>query len=309
MHDNKEHHPSEADITKFEAPLVSILIPSFNHEKYIVDCLESVKSSDYENLELIILDDGSSDKTFELADQWLHVNQERFVRASCSRQSNSGICKTLNSLVSSSSGEYISALASDDQLLPQGISYQVSCALKTNAGLVLSDCELIDENGSLIALSAFEYFGKNAIRLKNKSFLHLDILLNWNLPYPHHFIKRALFDSLGPYNANYLIEDYDFCLKALFNSNLELCQHSSWRYRIRLSDRVTPGLDKCEILRNVRAIQESHLHHAKGLENLTLKAVIYQEEVTKKPFNVKVRFAWFVYKVMRLFLKTTYRLS
>lgn len=309
MRHNKEHYFSHDNPNSAESPLISVLIPSFNHEKYIIDCLESVKSSDYEHLELILLDDGSSDRTFEIANEWFKGNKGRFVKASCSRQTNSGICRTLNKLVLSSSGEYISTLASDDQLLPQGISNQISCALKNNAGLVLSDCELIDENGSLIALSAFEYFGKNANRLQNKSILHLDILLNWNVPYPHHFIKRTLFESLGFYNTSYVIEDYDFCLRALFSSNLALCQHSSWRYRIRLSNRTTPGLEKETILRNVRTILKSHLHHAKGLESTALKALINKEEVSKRQFNVKAILAWFVYKVMRVFLKIIYRVN
>ncbi|MDX2416357.1 MAG: glycosyltransferase [Xanthomonadales bacterium] len=303
MDHNKINKLSDINSVKKSAPLVSILIPSFNHEKYIAECLESVKSSDYQNLELILLDDGSSDRTYEIAKDWILANKDRFVKASCSQQANTGICNTLNCLVSSSRGEYISVLASDDQLLPQGISQQVSCALKSNADLLLSDAELIDENGILIASSAFRFFGKNVTRLKNRSLLHLDILLNWNPPYQHHFIKKALFEKLGPYDTSYVIEDFDFCLRALVHANLGLCPHSTWRYRIRLSNRVSPGLDREEILSNVCSIRQNYLYNATGLDRIVLGALISSAGDNG---GSSIFWARILLELVRLFLKVVF---
>ena len=67
-------------------PLVSVLVPSYNQEKYVIDCLESIRSLDYPNLELILSDDASSDATFEVAGRWIEEHRERFVRAVAVRQ-------------------------------------------------------------------------------------------------------------------------------------------------------------------------------------------------------------------------------
>lgn len=254
--------------------MVSVLIPSFNHQKYIISCLESVKASDYDNLELLLLDDGSDDRTYHLASEWMAENSDRFVHARCARQDNAGICETLNRLAASAKGQYITGLASDDQLLPHGITSQVAFAMERAVKLVLSDAELIDEDGALVHPGTLAYFGKSAAVLERVSLLHLDILLNWNPPYQHQFIEKSYFDAVGGYRTDYVIEDLDFCLTALLDSNIALCPRATWRYRIRVNNRVTPGLERNAILADVRSIFEHHLPRAKGLEKRVLRALV-----------------------------------
>jgi alpha-1,3-rhamnosyltransferase len=67
-------------------PLVSVLVPAYNHGKYIVECLESTKSLAHKRLELIVSDDCSTDDTFALADQWAQRNAARFERTVVTRQ-------------------------------------------------------------------------------------------------------------------------------------------------------------------------------------------------------------------------------
>lgn len=286
-----------------KAPLVSVLVPSYNHERYILGCLESIKASDYENMELVLLDDGSSDKTYELAKEWIDANRSRFVRSLCKHQENAGICKTFNRLVSLSKGEYVSHIASDDQLTPLGISSQVAYAVKHDAGVVLSDCELINDDGALISSSALKYFRKTPLWLKSRSILDLDVLINWDAPYPHHFIKRTVFDELGGYNEDYLFEDVDFCLKALFQSRVVLYPYPTWRYRLRcLPNRVTPGLLKEDMQLDLMHIRKNNLLYAKGFNRLALKIHIMADN-SNNAFIVQSFLAKVLRQVLRDFLK------
>ena len=108
--------------------LVSIVIPAYNHENYIVDCLESIKAQTYNNIEIIIGDDCSSDDTFRIAQEWVQVNRDRFTRALVIRNNeNKGITKNSNYLISLSEGYYVKDMASDDILDKDAISNMVQC--------------------------------------------------------------------------------------------------------------------------------------------------------------------------------------
>ena len=98
-------------------PLVSVCVPAYNHEKYIAECIQSIIEQDYKNIELIIINDGSKDKTDEVIKSYEQKCQERFVRFEYRNRGNRGLSETLNEMVDWSHGKYFSAIASDDILL------------------------------------------------------------------------------------------------------------------------------------------------------------------------------------------------
>jgi alpha-1,3-rhamnosyltransferase len=94
---------------------VSVLVPSFNHCLYIAETIESIWSQDYPNLQLIVVDDGSTDASFDIISYMAsHSPIEMLIH----RQSNQGLCKTLNKALELANGDIISVLASDDIMLP-----------------------------------------------------------------------------------------------------------------------------------------------------------------------------------------------
>ena len=93
-------------------PLVSILIPVYNAEKYLEETLDSVISQDYEELEIIILDDGSSDSSFSIISSYALRDH----RIKVERQENRGIGECRNRLLSLGRGEFVFFLDSDDIL-------------------------------------------------------------------------------------------------------------------------------------------------------------------------------------------------
>src|SRR3990170_1745107 len=104
-------------------PLVSIVVPAYNHEAYVVECLESVLAQDYPNIEFIVINDGSTDSTGQRIEEFLKKNGERFRYVS---KPNEGLIKTLNLGITLASGKYFCEIASDDILIPDSVRKRVS---------------------------------------------------------------------------------------------------------------------------------------------------------------------------------------
>ncbi len=130
-------------------PLVSVLMPVYNHAAFVRAAVQSVLEQNYPAIELLILDDGSTDATFSILQELAPICEEKMVRFSLSRQANHGTSATLSALISQSQGKYILALASDDILLPNCISEQVA-VLEANPDVVqtLPDNYFIAPDGS-----------------------------------------------------------------------------------------------------------------------------------------------------------------
>lgn len=99
-------------------PLVSVVIPVYNDEQYIQECIESALNQNYGNLEVIVVDDGSSDSTPKIL-------QTFGAKIHSIRQENRGTAAALNKAIQSANGELIAWLSSDDLFLPKKITYQV----------------------------------------------------------------------------------------------------------------------------------------------------------------------------------------
>lgn len=104
-------------------PRVSILIPSYNHSAYIEKTIRSVWEQNYSNLELVVIDDGSTDNSREILARLKLVSPISMVVI---EQENAGICPTLNRALEKSTGEIIGMLASDDIMLPDRVNQEVA---------------------------------------------------------------------------------------------------------------------------------------------------------------------------------------
>ena len=103
-------------------PLVSILIPLYNHERFISQCLDSIINDPYPSKEIIVVNDGSTDHSLATVQKWYLKNRDKLSGLfTLKTRGNMGLCRTLNELVSIAQGEYIAVLASDDFLLPGGL--------------------------------------------------------------------------------------------------------------------------------------------------------------------------------------------
>lgn len=116
-----------------DLPLVSVVIPAHNHARYLDEAIESILGQDYPNVELIVLDDGSTDGTREVLERY----NGRFYWET---QENMGQSATLNKGWRISRGDVLAYLSSDDALLPHAISTSVE-HLMANPDVVLTYCD------------------------------------------------------------------------------------------------------------------------------------------------------------------------
>ena len=131
--------------------------------------------------------------------------QERFVRFEFRHRENKGLCNTLNEALEWTNGEFFSALASDDIILPIKIETQANYLLKNkNCAAIFGAINFIDENNNIAGS-----------RIKpSKKFFFKDILLHKHeLPAPTQLIRTELLNRTSKYNPNFRIEDWDMWLK------------------------------------------------------------------------------------------------
>ncbi len=118
-----------------ENPLVSIIVPVYNTQKYLARCLDSLLAQDYENLELILIDDGSTDGSETLLDEY----QEKDARVRVIHQENAGVSLSRNRAIEAARGEYIRFVDSDDWLPENATSLLVSAAEEAGCDMVIAD--------------------------------------------------------------------------------------------------------------------------------------------------------------------------
>lgn len=180
-----------------ELPLVSIVIPAYNYAGYLDEAIKSVLDQDYPNVELIVLDDGSTDNTREVLKKY----EDRFYWET---QENMGQADTLNKGWRMSKGEILSRLSADDVLLPGSIGTSVRYFLE-NPGAVLTYCDydLIDSNSRKIR------------RVEAPEFDYREMVVKFTCPPgPGAFFLRDAFEAAGPWKSwCRLALDYEFWLR------------------------------------------------------------------------------------------------
>ena len=267
-------------------PLVSVLVPLYNHEKYIETCLDSIGAEGYPDLELILLDDGSSDRSFALASAWIEAHRERFVRVQVRTQPNAGICRTANRLLQEARGPYIAFVASDDALKPGGLRARVDHLERHPALLaVIGDAEAIDGEGRTLAASTIQDIHRGSRRtLARPGRITRELILRWSIPGPVMLARKTAWDPVlgaGSYDETLALEDRDFYLRLLALGALGFLDLSVARYRIHSlnSCRRPSGDPDLASLQNLIAadIKKSstiNLHRFKGLDRFLLALVI-----------------------------------
>ena len=131
-----------------DEPLISVLMPAYNHERYVETSVRSVLDQDWANLELIVVDDGSSDATWDRLQELKAECERRLVRVEMACQENQGTCRTMNRLRALAGGRYVAILASDDAFAPGALRRMASVmASDASVGCVVGGNELMDGEG------------------------------------------------------------------------------------------------------------------------------------------------------------------
>jgi glycosyltransferase involved in cell wall biosynthesis len=195
--------------TSQDHPRVSVIIPAYNAQAFIAETLKSVLAQTYQNLEVLVVDDGSSDQTAKIV-QTFAVQDSR---VQLLQQANSGVAAARNLAIQNATGEYIAPIDADDIWYPQNLEKQVQCLMKSppSVGLCYAWSLDIDENDNLTggfynATTAGEVF---------PTLIYQQFLCNASAS----VIRRECFEKVGYYNTEMRkqgaqgCEDWDLYLR------------------------------------------------------------------------------------------------
>lgn len=196
--------------------IVSIIVPCYNHEKYIPDFIEGLVAQTYQRIELLVCDDCSSDSSYDMFCSERERLEKRFEKVFIIRnETNCGITITANKLIREASGKYIKLIASDDILWPEYIEEVV------NAFCDDESIDVIVTNGISVE-DSFRY--KKSVALTDEKLVYkknpdfstnlFERLYEGNFIFaPGMIFKTYLFDECGMFDESIQIEDWEYVLR------------------------------------------------------------------------------------------------
>lgn len=229
--------------------LVSVLIPAYNHEKYIQETIRSIINQTYQHIELIILDDGSQDSTWEKIAEMQKASNERFARVHFETKNNEGTCRTLNKLIGLAKGEFIYMIASDDVAKPTAIEEEVKF-LSTHQDYALVACnnEIIDSESNVAYWDKnrnLVYNKEGAEYLTFKEFLEKDRKITFSSDrfgtyeslymgnyIPNGFLlRKSVLSIFGGYSLNAPLEDWYLVMQVAKYAKMKYIDKVLYSYR------------------------------------------------------------------------------
>ena len=245
--------------------LVSVVIPSYNRAYCIATTVDSVLAQTHKNLEILIVDDGSSDGTRDLiAERYRDEPRVRYIH-----QSNAGVSAARNHGLQLARGQFVALLDSDDIWLPWKVEAQLRCleALPT-AGMIWTDMDAIGPDGQLLQrrylttmYSSYRKFTREQLFRESRPLSSIDIGLARTLSDPHVFLgdifspmitgnlvhtstvllRRERFEHVREFDVNlrYSGEDYDFHLRTCREGDVAFLDVSSILYQRGREDQLT----------------------------------------------------------------------
>lgn len=230
-------------------PLVSVIVPCYNHQQYIVNCIESIINQTYRNFELIVIDDGSSDQSPEI----LKELQKKY-NFTLILQENIGLSASLNKAMQNfAQGTYISLCASDDYWCLNKLELQVRFMQEhPNIPMCYGKVHYINEDSVLL-----KNYDKNNNHLYGGN-LFDDIFLFKLHPPVNYMYRASLFDEIGYFDKDIYAEDYYMNLKTAKKYEIGFIDEYLSYYRVDSSFSKIIRFDK---------VSDSHLQSIEEYKN------------------------------------------
>lgn len=215
-------------------PKVSVIIPSYNHEKYVAYALKGVLDQTFQDFEIIITDDHSSDKTVREIGKFRDSRIKLF-----SFTKNRGVCVAINNCLLHTKGKYIAHLNSDDAFFPEKLEKQVKYLDDhPETGAVFSQAQMIDEEGIDIPDSSHFHGLMNSLENRNR-FQWLNYFFyncRW-LWHPSMMMRKKVYDDIGYHNPCLAqIQDFDIGVKLSLKYEQHIIQEKLTKFRIRAGE-------------------------------------------------------------------------
>jgi len=247
-------------------PLVSVVVITYNSAKYILAGLKSIENQTYDNIEVIISDDCSTDNTIDICKEWINKNKNKFQRVELiETNKNTGVAGNLNRGINASKGEWIKTLSGDDMFSSELISHCVEYVSNHK------DCSFAYIKPKLQG-NDYKEICKHRDELnwlyKEAQNPHkMQLITNFEhilLPGPGWFYKRSVYDEIGG-----------------FDERFQSCEENPFMTKVLLAGYKVSIINKEDYIYNVRNDSLGRLR-SHGLSRYDIDLIKYYKTVEKK---------------------------
>lgn len=255
-------------------PIVSVVIPSYNHEKYIEETLGSILNQTFQDFEIIITDDGSSDETVNKIKKFNDPRIKLFTF-----EKNKGACRAVNNCIINSKGKYIAYVSSDDVWELNKLEKQLEY-IKENPeiGAVFTKAQIIDEDSNPyeaknhVYSSIFDQENRSREEWLNHFFFKGNCICH-----PSILINKDIYDEVGLYNEKMAnIPDFEMWVRICLKYDIHIMDEKLIKFRIRAGEANASG-DKPETHIRARFEYKQLLNHYLKIDDAQFFSNIFPE--------------------------------
>lgn len=251
--------------------LVSVIVPVYNVEMYLDRCIESIVNQEYKNIEILLMDDASTDKSGEMCDEW----GTKDARIRVFHLPHGGLSAARNSGMREMKGEYILFVDSDDYIMPDLILNAYSNLVKNDADMVLFHFQNFykeEENKDILRDKEVGFITKEEVMYMMYSPEAEVAFLAWNKLYKKHIFDDIIYPVGRIFEDNAIAHKvYDKCQKIVYDKN-------SYYLRQMREDSIT---GKCRVFnkKNLQILygRKERCEFYANIENKELLTRVYAE--------------------------------
>ncbi len=243
-------------------PLVSVVMPVYNHAHYVAEALMSIVKQDWRPLEIIVIDDGSKDDSLDVLKRTVDgLETENGLTIHVSGRENKGAHNTINEGLEKATGEYVAILNSDDYFLPGRIRQCVETAMAHKARFVFTYVDPIDDDGNPLSLDHRWQHWYSDLKMQELDLVPnvSTLLLRYNIGVStgNFVFHKTLLDDVGYFKEYRYAHDLDFILRVSELEEPVLIRDKLYAYRVHATNTIGESDDR--ITDEVASIVASYL--------------------------------------------------
>jgi cellulose synthase/poly-beta-1,6-N-acetylglucosamine synthase-like glycosyltransferase len=197
------------------SPFVSIVVPVHNESRVLKQSINSLLNLNYKNYEIIIVNDGSTDDTQSIAEEFVGYNEGKYapIKITLINKKNAGKSTALNAGIKYSTSDFVLCMDGDSQLAPNSLRAGIRHFKNSDIGAVAGNVKVLNRKRFLTDLQSLEYIeGLNMARSAQSFIRAVNII-----PGPIGLFRRSAINQAGFYSSDTFAEDADLTLKILAN--------------------------------------------------------------------------------------------
>jgi len=262
-----------SQICMLDQPKVSVTVPSYNHARFLPATIESLLAQTYQNLEIIIVDDGSTDDSLQIAEQYAARHPDLIQVVTHPGHNNRGISATVNLGFQLATGPYWCGLPSDDLLHPLKIAEQVAFLERhPEFGWVYCYAYYIDEDGK--SRPEFGLFGDDVTALPGpvERLIHNNVIPGMTV-----LMRRAVVAQIEPHDETLIYSDWDFWVRLAARHRVAFQPRVRVRYRLHSGNTsvgIKQAINADRAIKVMEKLQRAAITSGSALARSRVRALI-----------------------------------